>query len=219
MNEICVFSFANISFSWSYFCFCLFFQDLFENIIYMRQLSDETPDTSDTYGELIVNLVITVSHLLLFDSIPGESYLLQSANGLLLVESSKISNIYFDVCGRLTNSVQLNEEYIQLKYQQENNNNIDYFDCSIMITPSNLYQLHTTLNNYNNSMYQSAFLMLDVSSFSSVTNSASASDTQRQLVTSMTSSQMLTDCNPIILTFNHTNVSFFQTNIDGDEYY
>ena len=103
----------------------------------MRQLSDETPRTSDSHGEKMIDSLVTVSQLLLAMSIPGESYLITTENDLLSVESSKISQTYFDSCGTFTNSIRLNDEFIELKYR-ETNGSTDYLDCTVMITPSNL---------------------------------------------------------------------------------
>ena len=174
----------------------------------MRELSDETEDESDSYGESMVNSVVIVSQLLLGESIPGESYLLKSENDVLSVESSKISHSYFDLCGTLTNSVELNEEFIDLKYT--NISNGEYLDCTIMITSSNMYELETLSSNYNNnhSSFQSDFLMLDVSSLDS-----NGDDGENE------NSEFLSDCNPIILTFNHSNTSYFNYNFSISDNY
>ena len=193
--------------------------DIFENLIYMRQLSDETSEQSDTNGASMVDSSIVVSQLLLASSIPGESLILTSENGLISTESSKISQTYFEFCGGST--ITLNQEFIDLKSYTNTSSSSEsstYLDCTVMITPSNLYQLTTAFTTtINTTQYQSDFVLLDVSSSTTITlqsqnyyyNETASTTTSRETTTATTEGTWLSQCNPIILTFNHTNISYF----------
>ena len=184
--------------------------DVLSDLIIIRGLSDESLDDATSNGQKIVDLVSDIANALLVDKLPGEFYLYTSDE--LIFKAAKISQDLSDECG-LDGNVQLSDEILA----KRSNNGTDYINCGIMMVYDDLYASPTTLSNYqneNNNMttiwnrWQAPFFMLNVEN----ENGDDDSD-------SNATDEYLSNCEPILISLNSSNTSFWDAHYPTCSYY
>ena len=178
-------------------------------MIALRSWSNENVEESLRSGQSMIDTSTIVSQLVIASYIPTESVTLETES--MQIESSKISlNIdYNSYCGG--ESVVLSNQFVTSKAQ----NGTEYMDCTVMTTESNLYILSVEAINALNATdsFQSNFVLLDVTS-ESLSAAAIINDTDDN--NDNDDEVLLTQCDPIIITFNNSDVTFFDRNINNN---
>ena len=179
------------------------FLDIFENLLTMREWSNENSDESKSSGQSMIDTTIMVSQLVIADYIPTEiaTFTTKSMN----ISTSKITlDIdYNEYCGK--GSVEVSEAYMKIK----SDNGTQSMDCTFMTTNKNLYflsieSIDTYINQTNkNDPFQSDYILLDITSEE---NTASVSTSNNE-----TDNIILDPSDVIVISFDLTNASFFNT--------
>ena len=168
------------------------------NIQYLRQTSYETSAESQSNGQLVIDIVSTVSQLLLASMIPGQLYTFNI--GEFDFTSAKISQYDYQICSddRSDNDITLSQELLD----KRSNNGSNHVDCTIMISPQNVYQSECGAKNDSNygehvTDWQSNFVMLEV---------------EPELGSNLVANEqeLLNACEPVVISFRSSNDSFWQ---------
>ena len=178
--------------------------DIFENLISIREWSNEDLEQSKSSGEATIGSTQTICQLVMASSIPSESITFKTDS--FLIEASKISYDidYNEYCG--ANIVTVSDEYV---YAVSLNATVN-MDCVLMITDYNLYLLSPdSIYQYNNytsysDPFQTNFVLLDIKRENSYN-------------TTINTDIIVSKSDPIIISFEVSNLSFFDTiSILGD---
>ena len=134
----------------------------------------------------------------------------------MTVEVSKISidTDYDSLCGGDT--IELSQEFIISK----SFNGTQLMDCTSILTESNLYILsRQSLHEYesidHNTLFVSNFVLFDVTP---ANQSASSPLSSLTTTTSADTNTWISECDLIIVHFNHSNSSFFATSYDASSF-
>ena len=190
------------------------FSDVFENLVTMREWSDEDVVESKSSGQSTIDLTVIVSQLVIANYLPTEftSFETDTIN----ITTSKISfDIdYSEYCG--TGSVRLSDKYIEIK----SDNGTQYMDCTFMKSSKNLYLLSiesvSTYTNQTNKQnpFQSNYVLLDITSQD---DSASVLVSNGSVLGDSDDTILLDPSDPIVISFDLTNRSFFNAYNDYQE--
>ena len=187
------------------------------NIIKFRPCTNEKERTGKDIGQIIVDLSTYIADLLLIDTIPGETFLFFVPT-VLKAKISKLgieldSDINDELCG--FNNVILSNE---LLLQRSNNGNT-FMNCLAMITYDDVYRVSngSLINGepYSHNMYtwQSNFLLLSIENENGINKRKANIDDatmRRNMLTYLNdSNSYLTKCEPIIISHNITNSTWF----------
>ena len=178
----------------------------------MRKWSDENTLESIESGQSMIDITTITSQLTTASYIPKESVIFETDS--LTVQSSKISSDieYNKYCGTIGNAniVRLSDEYIEFKSQ----NNSEHMDCTVMVTKDNLYSLSTISVENDSLTFNSNFVLLDiVSQKESAANSLNTSKDTNQ-----GKDIVLSQSDPIVISFNVTNDSYFTSLSDYSKF-
>lgn len=184
--------------------------DVLSDLITIRGLSDESLNDATSNGQAIVDLVEDVANAILVDKLPGEFFLYSTDE--LIFKAAKISIELSDECG--LGNVQLSNQFLARK----SNNGSNFMNCGIMQVYTDLYATPTQLSNYNNEFnnqttiknrWQAPFFMLNVENEDDYINENDDNDNEAYLST----------CEPILISFNSTNTTFWDNHYATCSYY
>lgn len=181
--------------------------DVFSNLQEMRRITNESIDTAKHNGQIVINSTKIVVSLLLNDSVPGESYMITTDT--MNVKAAKISMDRYDECSEIETESSLEFDLPPELMKIQSNNGKNYMDCSVMLSIDNLYGIYQNYSKTNT--WQSEFVMIDVSGTSD-DDQANNRRARRMQDTSDDSSIWLSSCQPVIIKYNVTNVTFFDDN-------
>ena len=183
---------------------------LLSNVQTMRYWTNETQENATTNGQSFVDITQTASSLVLVDSIPGQNYTFKTDK--IEVVMAKIRQNNYSICNTHVSDydmIYLSQEFVDIR----SNNGEDYMDCTVMVSNDNVYESRDFITNGSISSWQSYFVLLNVESAQrspfydrNITNRKTNSNGNESGVPL----GILSECSPIIITFDLLNTTFWQ---------
>ena len=187
-----------------------------DNTLTIRKYSDENLNTSKKNGQLTINTAKDAAKFLTSSYIPSETVTIETETITMKASKIALDMDYNEYCS-LNRSVLLSNEYVV----QQSYNGTQFMDCIAMNTENNVYVVSNDAQNAYvenlidanelnsdttvDNVFQSNFILLEVIAenvtFTTSTSMIAETDT------------FLSECEPLLLHFNPTNISFFNVNL------
>ena len=177
---------------------------VFSNLQEMRRISNESDDMAKDNGQIIINSTASIGHLLLNNSVPGESHVITTKT--MGIKMAKISKDSSDACGTPPSApagsgdatevepsigFDLSPELLDIESDGGNS----HMDCNVMVSKDNVYG---SFENVSNTSWKSDFVLIGVSGG----ESDPTNGRRRRRMQSDNSDGWLSACQPIIIRYN-----------------